>query len=106
VEVTPASSVASDVKQPILPAPGRRKGRCRGSSCCRHLSRLGLLQQLLQGLGRLVVVQGVPPVGAQGSSSSQTLSPVGARKKSPAAPTPVVDVPAPHAGDDAASPNG
>jgi hypothetical protein len=42
--------------------------------------------------------------GARGSSSSQTLSPVGARKRSPAAP--VVDAPAPHAGGDAASPNG
>jgi hypothetical protein len=41
---------------------------------------------------------------AQGSSSSRTLSPVGARKKSPAAP--VVDVPAPHAGCDAAAPSG
>jgi hypothetical protein len=41
---------------------------------------------------------------ARGSSSSQTLSPAGARKKSPA--TPVVDVPAPHAGDGAASPSG
>jgi hypothetical protein len=51
-----------------------------------------------------VVVQGAPPGGAQGSSSSQTLSPTGARKKSPAAP--VVDVPAPHAGGGAASPSG
>jgi hypothetical protein len=53
--------------------------------------------------GRPVVVQGAPPGEAQGSSSSRTLSPVGARKKSPAAP--VVDVPAPHAGGGAASPS-
>jgi hypothetical protein len=45
-------------------------------------------------------------VGAQGSSSSQTLSPVEARKKSPAAPAPVVDALAPRAGGGAASPNG
>jgi hypothetical protein len=47
---------------------------------------------------------GAPPGEAQGSSSSQTLSPAGARKKSPVAP--VVDVPAPHAGGGAASPSG
>jgi hypothetical protein len=51
-------------------------------------------------------VQGAPPGEAQGSSSSRTLSPVGARKKSPTAPAPVVDVPAPHAGGGAASPSG
>jgi hypothetical protein len=51
-----------------------------------------------------VVVQGAPPGEAQGSSSSRTLSPAGARKKSPAAP--VVDVPAPHASGGAASPSG
>jgi hypothetical protein len=49
---------------------------------------------------------GGAPVGAQGSSSSHTLSPAKARKKSPAAPTPVVDAPAPRAGGGAASPNG
>jgi hypothetical protein len=49
------------------------------------------------------VVQGAPPEEARGSSSSQTLSPAGARKKSPAAP--VVDVPAPHAGNGAAAPS-
>ena len=53
--------------------------------------------------GRPVVVQGAPPEEAQGSSSSQTLSPAKARKKSPA--TPVVDAPAPHAGGGAASPS-
>jgi hypothetical protein len=42
--------------------------------------------------------------GTRGSSSSPTLSPAGARKKSPAAPA--VDVPAPHVGGGAASPNG
>jgi hypothetical protein len=46
------------------------------------------------------------PAGAQGSSSSQTLSPAEARKKSPAAPAPVVDAPAPHASGGATSPNG
>jgi hypothetical protein len=50
--------------------------------------------------------QGAPPAGAQGSSSSQTLSPAEARKKSPAAPAPVVDAPAPRAGDGAVSPRG
>jgi hypothetical protein len=53
-----------------------------------------------------VVVQGAPPAGAQGSSSSQTLSPTEARKKSPAAPALVVDAPVPRAGGGAASPNG
>jgi hypothetical protein len=49
-------------------------------------------------------VQGAPPEEAQGSSSSRTLSPAGARRKSPAAP--VVDVPAPHVGSGAVSPSG
>jgi hypothetical protein len=93
----------NSLSQPILPAPGQQRSRCRGSSCRRHLRRLGLLQQLLQRLGRPVVVQGAPPEEAQRSSSSRTLSPVGARKKSPAAP--VVDAPAPHAGGGAASPS-
>jgi hypothetical protein len=48
-------------------------------------------------------VQGAPREEARGSSSSQTLSPARARKKSPAAPA--VDVPAPHAGGSAASPS-
>jgi hypothetical protein len=52
------------------------------------------------------VVQGAPPEEAQGSSSSRTLSLAGARKKSPAAPAPVVDVPAPHVGGGAVSPSG
>jgi hypothetical protein len=82
------------------------KGQCCGSSCCRHLRRLGFLQQLLQHLGRLVVVQGAPPAGAQGSSSSQILSPAEARKKSPAAPAPVIDAPTPRACGGAASPSG
>jgi hypothetical protein len=64
------------------------------------------LQQLLQWLGRSVVVQGAPPAGAQESSSSQTLPPAEARKKSPAAPTPVADAPALGAGSGAASSNG
>jgi hypothetical protein len=49
---------------------------------------------------------GAPPAGARGNSSSQTLSPAEARKKSPAAPAPVVNVPAPRAGGGAASPSG
>jgi hypothetical protein len=49
---------------------------------------------------------GAPPAGAQGNSSSQTLSPVEARKKSHAAPAPVVDAPAPCASGGAASPSG
>jgi hypothetical protein len=56
--------------------------------------------------GRSVVVQGVPPAGAQGSSSLQTLSPAEARKKSPAAPATVVDAPAPRADGGVASPSG
>jgi hypothetical protein len=53
-----------------------------------------------------VVVQGAPLAGAQESSSSQTLPPTEARKKSPSAPTPVADAPAPRAGGGATSPNG
>jgi hypothetical protein len=49
---------------------------------------------------------GAPPARAQESSSSQTLPPAEARKKSPTAPTPVANVPAPRVGDGAASPNG
>jgi hypothetical protein len=56
--------------------------------------------------GTRVLVQGAPPAGAQGSSSSQTLSPAEARKKSPTAPAPIADAPAPRAGGGAASPNG
>jgi hypothetical protein len=58
------------------------------------------------GAGALSGGAGAPLGGAQGSSSSQTLSPAGARKKSPAAPAPVVDVLAPRAGGGAASPSG
>jgi hypothetical protein len=49
---------------------------------------------------------GGAPVGAQGSSSSKTLSPAKARKRSPAALAPVVDAPAPRAGGGATSPSG
>jgi hypothetical protein len=45
-------------------------------------------------------------VGAQGSSSSQTLYPAEARKKSPAALAPVIDAPAPRAGGGVASLSG
>jgi hypothetical protein len=58
------------------------------------------------GAGALSGGVGVPPVEARGSSSSQTLSPAGARRKSPVAPAPVVDAPAPRAGSGAASPSG
>jgi hypothetical protein len=58
------------------------------------------------GAGALSGGAGAPPAGAQGSSSSQTLSPAEARKKGPAAPAPIVDAPAPRAGGGAASPSG
>jgi hypothetical protein len=58
------------------------------------------------GVPFIVPRQGAPPAGAQGSSSSQTLFPTEARKKSPAAPAPVVDAPAPRVGGGAASPSG
>jgi hypothetical protein len=45
-------------------------------------------------------------VGAQGSSASQTLPPAKARKKSPAAPAPVANAPAPRVGGGATSPSG
>jgi hypothetical protein len=48
---------------------------------------------------------GVPPAGAQESSALQTLHSAEARKKCPAAPTPVADAPAPRAGGGATSPN-
>jgi hypothetical protein len=49
---------------------------------------------------------GAPLAGAQESNSSLTLPPAEAWKKSPAAPTPVANAPAPRAGGGAASPNG
>jgi hypothetical protein len=65
---------------------------------------VGLITWEVPSQGRPVVVQGAPPEEAQGSSSSRTLSPGGARKKNHAAP--VVDAPAPHAGGGAVSPSG
>jgi hypothetical protein len=53
-----------------------------------------------------VVVQGAPLAGAHESSASQTLPPAKARKKCATALAPIVDAPAPCAGDGAASPNG
>jgi hypothetical protein len=53
-----------------------------------------------------VVVQGAPPSGAQGSNASQTLPSAEARRKSPAAPAPSADAPAPRAGGGAISPSG
>jgi hypothetical protein len=62
----------------------------------------GSLPAATPGVGAPSGGAGAPPGEAQGSSSSQTLSPAGARKRSPAAL--VVDAPAPHAGGGAASP--
>jgi hypothetical protein len=53
-----------------------------------------------------VVVQGAPLAGAQGSSTSSTLPPIEARRKSPAALAPGADAPAPRAGGGAISPSG
>jgi hypothetical protein len=53
-----------------------------------------------------VVVQGAPPAGPQGSNAWQTLPSAEARKKSPAAPTPGADAPAPCVGGGATSPSG
>jgi hypothetical protein len=51
-------------------------------------------------------MQGTPPTGAQGSDASQTLPPVEARRKSPAALAPGIDIPAPRAGGGATPPSG
>jgi hypothetical protein len=104
VEVTLASGVMSDGSSDPSLALAPLRGRYCGSSCCRR--RQGLLQQLLQWSGRPVVVQGMPPAGAQGSNTSQTLPLAEARRKSPAALAPSADVPAPRAGDGATSPSG
>jgi hypothetical protein len=48
----------------------------------------------------------MPPAGAQGSNVSQTLPPAEAGRKSPAAPAPSTDAPAPRAGGGATSPSG
>jgi hypothetical protein len=53
-----------------------------------------------------VVVQGAPPAGTQESSALQTLPATEVRKKSPAAPAPIIDAPAPHASDGATSQDG
>jgi hypothetical protein len=53
-----------------------------------------------------VVVQGTPPAGAQGSSTSQTLPPTEAGRKGPAASAPGADVPAPRASSGATSQSG
>ena len=50
------------------------------------------------------MVQGASLAEVQGKAASQTPSPAEARGKSPAAPAPGVDTPAPRAGDDAVSP--
>jgi hypothetical protein len=51
-------------------------------------------------------MQGMPPARAQGSDTSQSLPSAEAGRKSPAAPAPSTDVPAPHAGGDTTSPSG
>jgi hypothetical protein len=48
----------------------------------------------------------MPPAGAQGSNTSQTLPLAEARRKSPAALAPSADALAPHAGGGATSPSG
>jgi hypothetical protein len=95
MEVTPASSVASD-------------GSSNPSFRLLVSRKVGVVARAVVAtsvvwLGRPVVVQGAPPEEALGISSSQTLSPAGARKKSPAAP--IVDAPTPHAGGGAAAPS-
>jgi hypothetical protein len=52
-----------------------------------------------------VVVQGASLAEVQGKAASQTPPPAKARRKSPTAPAPGVDVPAPRAGNDAVSPS-
>jgi hypothetical protein len=50
-----------------------------------------------------MVVQGASLAEVQGKATSQTPPPTEARGKSPAAPAPGVDAPAPRAGNDAVS---
>src|SRR5688572_31260894 len=105
MEVTPASSVASD-------------GSSNPSFRLRVSREVGVVARAVVAVSVVWVssssysrswgaqwwCRGAAPEEAQGSSSSQTLSPGGARKKSPAAP--VVDAPAPHAGGGVVSPSG
>jgi hypothetical protein len=51
-----------------------------------------------------VVVQGASLAEVQGKAASQTPPPAKARGKSPTAPAPGIDTPAPRAGDVAVSP--
>jgi hypothetical protein len=51
-----------------------------------------------------VVVQGASLAEVQGKAASKTPPPAEARGKSPTAPAPGVDTPAPRAGEDAVSP--
>jgi hypothetical protein len=50
-----------------------------------------------------VVVQGASLAEVQGKAASQTPPPAEARGKSPAAPAPSIDAPAPRAGDNVVS---
>jgi hypothetical protein len=50
-----------------------------------------------------MVVQGASLAEVQGKAASQTPPPAEAKEKSPAAPTPSVGAPAPHAGGDVVS---
>jgi hypothetical protein len=103
VEVTPRSGVTSDASSDHP-----------SSSCSseRSMLWLDLLLSLSLSSGSPPVTgtpsggAWAPPAGVQESSASQTLPPAEARKKSPAAPTPVADAPAPRAGVGATSPNG
>jgi hypothetical protein len=53
-----------------------------------------------------MVMQGASLAEVQGKAASQTPHPTEARGKSPAAPAPGIDAPAPRAGGDAVSPDG
>jgi hypothetical protein len=65
-------------------------GRVSGAARCRaHRGSDTRERRHEWWIGRLMVVQGAPPTGAQESSALQTLPPTEARKKSPAAPAPV-----------------
>jgi hypothetical protein len=55
-------------------------------------------------MGCPMVVQGAPLAEAQGRAASQTPPPAEVRRKSPTAPAPGVDAPAPRAGGSVVSP--
>jgi hypothetical protein len=107
MEVTPVSSVASDgSSNPSFRLLVDGKVGVVARSAVATSVVWVSSSSYSRGWGAQWWCRGAPPGGAWGSSSSQTLSPAGARKKSSTAPAPVVDAPAPHAGGGAASPNG